>query len=356
MNEEGSRMAIKNKRLKIRKRKDQVITIAIISSIAVAFIIILIGMSFYKYQISKVGMADTTDPNKYKYHYAMITEGADDPFWEAVYQGALEKGKEQDAYVEKIGSDLSISYSLYELMQIAIASNVDGIIIEPNGEANITELINKAESEDITVITALKDAPNSNRKSFVGISSYDEGQAYGKQVMEVIEEGKKKVTVLLHADSKDASQSIVYSSIREIVDNQNIEVETATVNTQNTFSSEEDIRNIIMDTENPTEVLVCLTAIDTLCAYQAIVDYNKVGEIDIIGYYDSELILSGIDKDIIHSTMAINTQQMGAYCVEALSEYRETKRVSDYFSVDISVINAKNVQEYINSREKEVIE
>ncbi len=349
-------MAIKNKRIVIRKRKDQVITIAIISSIAVAFIIILIGMSFYKYQISKVGMVDSTDPIKYKYHYAMITEEADDPFWEAVYQGALEKGKEQDAYVEKIGSDLSISYSLYELMQIAIASNVDGIIIEPNGEANITELINKAENEGITVITVLKDAPNSNRKSFVGISSYDEGQAYGKQVVEVIEEGKRKVTVLLNADSKDTSQSIVYSSIREIVDNQNVEVETATVNTQNTFSSEEDIRNIIMDTENPTEVLVCLTAVDTLCARQAIVDYNKVGEIDIIGYYDSELILSGIDKDIIHSTMAINTQQMGAYCVEALSEYRETKRVSDYFSVDISVINAKNVQEYINSRKKEIIE
>jgi ribose transport system substrate-binding protein len=114
------------------------------------------------------------------------------------------------------------------------------------------------------------------------------------------------------------------------------------------------IRNIIMDTKNPPDVLICLTAVDTLCAYQAIVDYNKVGQIEIIGYYDSDLILSAIDKEIIHSTMAINAEQMGAYCVQALSEYRETKHVSNYFTVDINIINEKNVQKYINAREKSV--
>ena len=329
-------------------KKDQKIATAIISSIAVAFLIILIGMAYYKYKISEVGIDEATDYNIYKYHYAMISEHADDPFWEAVYQGALEKGKKQGAYVEKIGNNLSISYSLYDLMQIAISSKVDAIIIEPNGDNRITELINKAESEGITVITVLKDAPQSNRKSFVGINSYDQGQAYGGQVIDLVEKGKSKVTVLLHADNKDTSQNIVYSSIREIVDNDNVEVENAIVNTQNTFSSEEDIRNIIMDKDNPPDVLVCLTAVDTLCAYQAIVDYNKVGEIDIIGYYDSELILSAIQKNIIHSTMTIDAEQMGAYCVEALIEYRERKRMSDYFSVNINIITSENVDEYMD--------
>ena len=339
-----------------RMKKNKLITYAVISSTVVAFIIILIGMTYYKYKILEIGIVDISNYNKYKFHYAMISEEADAPFWEAVYQGALEKGKEQEAYVEKIGSNLSISYSLYDLMQIAICSKVDGIIIEPNGEANITELINKAESEGITVITVLKDVPKSNRKSFVGINSYNQGQAYGKQVLEVADGKKSKVIVLLHSGREDTSQNIVYSGIRETVDNDNVEVEVATVSTQNTFGSEEDIRNIIMDTENPPDVLVCLTAVDTLCAYQAIVDYNKVGEIEIIGYYDSELILSAIKKNIIHSTMTIDAKQMGAYSVEALTEYRERKRVSDYFSVDSSIITADNVQEYIDMRIEETIE
>ncbi|HWT27115.1 MAG TPA: substrate-binding domain-containing protein [Mobilitalea sp.] len=334
-------------------RKNRVISIATISSFAVGLIIILLGMAYYKFQISKLGISDPTEYTKYKYHYAIISEEADEPFWEAIYQGAQGKGKEQDTYVEKIGSNLSVNYSLSDLMEIAIASKVDGIIIEPNGESYMDDLINKADQAGIPVVTVLRDAPLSNRKSFIGINTYNQGQSYGLQVLQVVNEGRHKVAVLLNSDSKDTDQSIIYSNIVETVRNRKVEVDSATINTQSTFSSEEDIRNIIMNTENPPDVLVCLTAIDTLSAYQAVVDYNKVGDVDIIGYYDSDLILRAIQKNIIHSTMTIDAKQMGAYSVEALTEYRETKRVSDFFSVDINVINQKNVKDYINNESKD---
>ncbi|MDF2538743.1 MAG: ABC-type sugar transport system periplasmic component-like protein [Herbinix sp.] len=328
-------------------KKNKIIFAAILLSIVTGFIIIFTGMTYYKFRISELGIEDIANYHTFKHHYAIISEEEDAPFWEAIYEGALQKGKEADAYIEKIGSNLSVSYSLYELMEIAIASQVDGIIIEPNGEDYITELINKADEADIPVITVLKDAPESKRKSFVGINSFNQGQAYSEQVLDVIRRGRKKITVLLNSDSKDNSQDLIYSHIREAVRDENVEVEAATVNTQSTFSSEEDIRDIIMDAVHMPEVLVCLTAVDTLCAYQAVVDYNKVGQIDIIGYYDSELILRAIDMNIIHSTMTIDAKQMGAYCVEALTEYMDTKRVSEYYSVDIDVIDSDNIDQYI---------
>jgi ribose transport system substrate-binding protein len=327
--------------------KREVIMFAAIISIAAGFIIIFIGMLFYKNRAAQVNAADSQNYQKYKYHYAIISEEADALLWEAIYQGALEKGKEQDVYVEKIGRDLSVSYSLKDLMKIAIAAKVDGIIIEPNGEEDITGLINEAEEMHIPVVTVLRDDPESSRKSFVGINSYSQGQTYGKQVLEVIGEGNRKITVLLNSDSKDAGQNVIYSGIREMVSDYDVEVEPVKVNTQSTFSSEEDIRNIIRDSRNPTDVLVCLTAADTLCARQAVVDYNKVGDIDIIGYYDSELILSAIELGIIHSTMTIDAKQMGAYCVEALTEYRENGKVNEYFTVDISIISSENIGEYL---------
>jgi ribose transport system substrate-binding protein len=330
---------------------NRIISIATISSIAVGIIIILIGMTYYKYSISELIVTDTTNYQEYESHYAIISEEADAPFWEAIYQGALEKGKAEKAYIEKIGSDLSINYSLYDLMKIAIASKVDGIILEPNGEENIAELINEADAAGIPVITVIKDLPppESRRKSFVGINSYNQGQAYAMQVVELINEGKSKITILLNADNSNASQNVINTSILEMVGNRKVEVKSAIVNTQSTFSSEEDIRDIIMDKENPPDVLVCLTAVDTLTANRAVVDYNKVGEIDIIGYYDSDIILQAIQKNIVHSTMTIDANKMGAYCVEALTEYRDTGRVSDYYSVDISVINAENVDDYIEN-------
>ncbi len=330
-------------------RKNRVIGIALVSSLAVGCVIILIGMSFYKNRIAGIASADTVNYHKYQYHYAIISEESDAPFWEDIYQGALKQGEEQDIYVEKIGKNLQASYRLDDLMKIAIASKVDGIIIEPNGTEEITSLINEAEASGIPVITVLKDAPESNRTSFVGINSYNQGLNYGKQVLEVLKEGRRKVTVLLNSDSKDASQSTMYSNISEIVAGRGVELEMATVNTQSTFSAEEDIRDIIMSGD-PPEVLVCLPAIDTVTAYQTLVDYNKLNEITIIGFYDSDLILRAIEMKNIHSTMTIDAKQMGAYCVEALTEYRHSGQVSDYFSVDITVIHSDNIKDYMKSK------
>ncbi|SFR84556.1 substrate-binding domain-containing protein [Anaeromicropila populeti] len=333
----------------LSKKKNQVILLAAVSSILAGIVIIIIGMTFYNYKISEIGIEENGSYKEYQYHYALISEKADALFWEAIYNGALEAGKAQNIYVEKMGSNLSADYLLYDLMKIAIAAQVDGIIIEPNEDERIVELINEADKAGIPVITVIMDAPQSSRKSFIGINSYNQGQMYGKQVLELIEEGKHKITVLVSSDNSNTNQSVIYSSIIEAVREKNVEVSSKIINTQSTFSSEEDIRKILMDAENAPDVLVCLTASDTLSAYQAIVDYNRVGEIEIIGYYNSEIIINAIEKNIIHATMTFDARQMGAYCVEALVEYNKTKHVSVYYSVDVSIIDSDNVKNYLES-------
>jgi ribose transport system substrate-binding protein len=351
------------------KRKSRVISIASISSVAVGILLIVLGMTYYKYQISELGITETTEYQEYKYHYALISEEKDSEFWEGIYQGALEKGKQENAYVERFGKNLAVSYSVEKLMEIAIAAKVDGIILEPNGDEKMNDMVNKAYEAGIPVVTLLKDTYQSNnnsgyrnnantskRISFVDINSYSQGQAYGKQVAELIDEGKRNVVVLLNDDNKDSSQNVIYTNILEMIDSRRASVKAVTINTKSAFSSEEDIRNIIMDKDNPPDVLVCLTADDTISANQAVVDYYKVGQIDIIGYYDSDIILRAIEKNIIHSTMTTDASLMGAYCVEALAEYRKNNKVNDYYSVGISVINKDNVDQYIEDNATEEVD
>lgn len=328
-------------------QKNRIIQLSVIISIAAGMVIILTGMAYYQYRISKFNLSGEADYSEYQHHFAIISDNADEPFWNAVYQGARDAGKEQGIYVEKTGSNLSTDYSVYELMQIAIASQMDGIIIEPNSESGIAELINEADIAGIPVVTVIKDIPLSKRKSFIGINTYNQGKAYSSQVLELVKAGKQNITVLLNSDQMDTGQSVIYTGIIEELNNSGALVKAKTINTQSTFSSEEDIRNIIMDKKEPTDVLVCLTALDTLSAYQTVVDYNRVGEVDIIGYYASDMILQGIKKNIIYSTMTTDAGQMGSYCVEALSEYLKTGRVSDFYSVNISVINQDNVKDYL---------
>ena len=72
-----------------------------------------------------------------------------------------------------------------------------------------------------------------------------------------------------------------------------------------------------------------------------------MGQIDIIGYYDSDVILRAIERNVVRSTISIDTAEMGEYCVAALDEYRKNGYVSEYFSVGTNLITMENVKAYL---------
>ena len=73
------------------------------------------------------GFREVTDADSYDKYYVMITKDRKSSFWQSVYQGAYQKGLEENAYVDLLGENLSEDYSREDLMRIAISSGVDGI-------------------------------------------------------------------------------------------------------------------------------------------------------------------------------------------------------------------------------------
>ena len=146
-------------------------------------------------------------------------------------------------------------------------------------------------------------------------------------------------------------QNILCSGIQETIDMEKgddtrIEMTLVSVDESNAFSVEESIRDIFMTSDIP-DIIVCLNELTTTCAYQTVVDYNRVGQVDILGYYDSETILKAIERNVIYATVSIDTMQMGRSCVDAISEYHALGNTSQYFTADISLVNKKNVSGYL---------
>ena len=260
--------------------------------------------------------------------------------------------------VEMLGSNLSTDYSREELLKIAVASGVDGIILEADDSLPITVHLEEADAKGIPVVTVLEDNSQGIRKSFVGVSNYNLGREYGKQVLSIQDKEVKDVLVLMNAGTTDTSQNIIFSGIQETLAEQeaegeksDIQVRTKAVEMQGAFDVEESVRNILMEETLP-DVIICLDEISTSCAYQAVVDYNMVGQIDIIGYYDSETILKAIERNVLRSTISIDTAELGRFCVEALDEYRKNGYVSEYFSVGTNLITSENVKDYLGEEEK----
>lgn len=306
--------------------------------IFISIIITIYGMRYYNNITFQSDLFQDDDNQDYSKHFALILEDADSPFSESIYEGGKAQGEKQNIYIENFGKNLPFSYTVEERLEMAISSGVDGIIIEGNSNEDMGELINHAIELEIPVVTIIDDVPISNRICFVGVNRFQLGKNYGNQILKAADGDTKRVIVLLDTNANDKSSDIIFTGIKDVLKSSNIEVVGTTMNRKSAFSSEETIHDIIMDEENEPDIIVCLNSADTISAYQTIVDYNKVGRINIIGYYNSEIIQSAINKNIIHSSIAIDTKQMGEYSVKSLNEYLTSKFVSEYMSVDMDIV------------------
>ena len=132
-----------------------------------------------------------------------------------------------------------------------------------------------------------------------------------------------------------------------------VEIQSLTMAAQSTFDAEEVIRDLLKDDGTRPDILVCMNETDSESAYNAMVDYNQVGNVDIIGYYQSETILDAIEKGIIPMALTLDTEQMGRSSIEALEEYYTMGYTSNYMSVDLSVITSENVEDYRGTEERQ---
>lgn len=325
----------------------------------IPLLLLVFALAGLFFSLQKMGALEKGESDTYEIysrHYVMITGNEDSELWDKVYESALEEGKARGVYVERFGTGLAVEYDRNQLLQIAVQACVDGIIVVGDEEEETVRLIDEAVDADIPVVTVLRDSTGSRRQCFVGSNSYNIGQEYGQQILEILTEDSKgrqeeeessgsvkKVLVLVDESRMDTSQNLILLGIRETLENElgenyPVSVETAPVDNTRDYSSEESIRDIFLDGEEMPDILVCLNAVYTRCAYQAAVDYNKVGTVRILGYYDSDTIRDAVTKNIIDSTITLDTAQMGRLCVQALDEYLDTGYTNSYLSVDIHLI------------------
>ncbi|MCM1160317.1 MAG: substrate-binding domain-containing protein [Roseburia sp.] len=308
-------------------------------------------MLYFKMRSAIAGDIEQQEYTHYVRHYAFIADNMENDFWEEVYQGAKERGEETNVYLEWFGSSAAVKYSKKERLQNAIAAKVDGIVLEADESMETLELIDEAVENQIPVVTVMTDSYGSKRQSFIGIASYNLGSEYGRQIIRISTKETKKALIIMNDDLDDNSKNMILSGINETITNEGnhltLDIETMNVNDNSAFGLEEVIRDIFMDTDNQPDIIVCLDAQGTISACQAVVDYNLVGKVDIIGYHITDAIGNAIQRNVLSSTIVVDSRQMGRNSVDSLNEYIETGYVNDYIVMDVDAVTADNVREHM---------
>lgn len=334
----------------LKNHKKRIIIISIICLAFFAVLTITNHMLEERLHIRENGKADTTE---YQGHVAMINVDSDDELWTSLYKGARAAGKKQEIYFENFGQSFVEDYSAAELLEMAVAAKVDGVIVQPDGEEGLAEQIRAASEGGIPVMTILADMPDSERIGFVSGNDYTIGEMYGNQIVEEVEKKWEnldrdvRVTVLVDRGGEGTVPNLVYSGIHKSTASVSDKMELATSITGGTgeFESEETVRDLLLG-ENPPDVFVCLSSVDTISAYQSVVDYNRVGQTSIIGYYSSEDTLEGIQKGLIKSSIVVDAEKLGETAAEGMCEYLYTDSVSEYLTVVPTLLTKDNVDNY----------
>lgn len=307
--------------------------------------------NFYKGVWEKSGLEEAEESRVYESQYEMIVGSGKNEFWQAVYASAKKAAENHNAYLEFHASDMGTGYDEIDYMEISIAAGADGIILEFNGEEALKKEIDKAEAAGIPVITIMNDAPDSKRQSFVGVNDYQMGQAYGEQVAALLDEKTETALILLDSEKGDFEKSQIYSQISNVVmeqeNGENVKIQAQNLMPENKFDIEEAIRTIFQSPEGPPQILVCMDEVTTECAYQAMIDFNMVGEVKIIGYYVSDTIREAVNKGLIPVTCTLDTEKMGKDCIEGLWEYKQEGRVNSYYNVELEFVSKNEIPKAI---------
>ncbi|MEI5908579.1 substrate-binding domain-containing protein [Bacillus spongiae] len=153
-----------------------------------------------------------------EYHLVLITQELDTPFWSQVGVGAKTQAEKEDASLEVWGSYGKNQEDFLKKMEIAIYSQIDGIIVQGLDTEEFTDLIReKASSYGIPVITVANDIPKdaSLRRTYVGSNQYLAGQMVAQQL--VSDMGESGEVVLMYNSEKEYYQEQRLNGMKEVL-------------------------------------------------------------------------------------------------------------------------------------------
>ncbi|MCR5415847.1 MAG: substrate-binding domain-containing protein [Pseudobutyrivibrio sp.] len=334
-----------------KKRSNSALALAAVCAVAFMLSATIVSVVLFHRNMAEASelLADAKY-QEYDSYLVLIASDDKSDFWQQVFQGARDYGEEHGIYVDMISDNVNIVYTKQELFEMAIASGCDAILMEGDDSPETKQLLDKAKDEGISVITLQSDVDSADRVSYISVNNYSIATLYAKELIDDLAY-KKQVMVIAGADRDSGDVQSFVTNVQEALINslngESVpEFLVKQVENNETFATEEYVQNLFKDNE-VTPVIICLDEVSTTCVYQAMVDYNMVGQIKLYGFYQSDTILTGIKQKVIDSSVTVDAIGMGQAAVDAFIEYRDTGYVSDYINVNPGVINFENVDDYL---------
>ncbi len=266
--------------------------------------------------------------------YAFVTNGVD-PFWNlaesGVKQAAADLGVNVDV-IKPAGGAVEQKEKLEDLM----TRGARGIAVSPVDPANQTDFLNTV-AERTTLITHDSDAPDSNRRVFIGVDNYTAGRMCGQLVKEAMPQGGSVMILVGRMEQDNAKrrrQGVIDELLGRSEDPSRFDVPGTVIEGNNykilgTLTDQFDrakAKANAEDTISAHDDLGCfvgLFAYNPPLALEALEQADKLNQVKVVAFDEADATLQGIKDGTVHGTVVQNPYMYGYESVRVLKALHE---------------------------------
>ena len=286
---------------------------------------------------------------KKKLRIAFVTNQIAD-FWNIAKAGCRDASKDLGIEIEvKMPPERSATLQK-QIVEDLLNSGIQAIAISPLDADNQTPWLNSI-AEKLPLITHDSDAPQSNRRAYVGMDNYKAGRMCGQLVKEALPDGGG-VILFIGGMGQDNSKHRRQGVIDELFDRkrpEKLDTNNYDLDLEKVLDSGkyQVIRTILADGQNAKskaadsinaypemKAMVGLFEYNPPGCYKALEQADKLGEIKIIGFDENDVTLQGIKDGTITGTIVQDPYQYGYQSAVILKSLLEGKELKEAF-IDI---------------------
>ncbi|WP_156807496.1 sugar-binding protein [Effusibacillus pohliae] len=274
---------------------------------------------------------------KPRYHFILISQEINNPYWKLVLKGAEDAARNNNVAIEFRGPVESNLEQHIQLIEMAIASRVDGILTQGLEEAKFQPVIDKAIARGIPVITVDTDARTSKRLTYIGTNNYQAGYQAGKHMAEALH-GQAKIGII--TGSFEASNMIerlqgFQDAIRDEPGMQIVAIESSNISRIRAMEKTATLLN-----HHPEiNALFGASALDGMAMAQVAFNRGR-HDLYILAFDGLPETIDWMKKGVIAATVVQEPYQMGYHSVEQLIDAIQGKRLQPSYYTDIHILTA----------------
>ncbi|HOZ72293.1 MAG TPA: substrate-binding domain-containing protein [Spirochaetales bacterium] len=227
-------------------------------------------------------------------------------------------------------------------LRLAAELEPDGVVVSAPLDPLVTEAVDTLSKRGVPVVALETDLPGSARAAFIGTNPYSVGVLAAEAVAEDFPGGAEVALVLSrdYADGSARGATIAAGFVYGARDANGVRLAMTRTAREGPSASEAIVRELLAEHAS-IDVAVFIGARDSEGAARALIEYDRVGELAIIGFDDDPALLELVHLGVVAASIARSPERSGEVAVEAIMTLAKGGRVSAYIDPGLTVIRRR---------------